>query len=152
MKLKGFKTAHFARNHPGGRLGRRLTLKVADIMRSGESNPVVGLKATVSELLAEMTRLQAGAVCIVDARGKFAGLVTDYDIRRALQSGKNILSLSIRSIMNPRPTTIRPEALAASAVEVMEDRKTPFSVLPVVDARRRPIGLVQIHDLRARGL
>ena len=99
-----------------------------------------------------MTRHQAGAASIVDARGRFAGLVTDYDIRRALQEGRNILSLSVRRLMNPKPTTISPDALAARAVEVMTDRKTPFNVLPVLDARRRPVGLVQIHDLRARGL
>ncbi|MBI3553479.1 MAG: KpsF/GutQ family sugar-phosphate isomerase [Elusimicrobia bacterium] len=152
MKVKNFKTDSFARNHPGGRLGRRLTLRVCDIMRSGEANPVVGLGGSVSALLLEMTRLQAGAASIVDSRGRFVGLVTDYDIRRALQDGRNILSLSIRRIMNSRPTTIGPAELAARAVEVMEDRKTPFSVLPVVDSRRRPVGLVQVHDLRARGL
>jgi arabinose-5-phosphate isomerase len=152
MKLKNFKSDHFARNHPGGRLGRRLTLKVCDIMRSGESNPVVKVSKSVSHLLSEISRLQAGAASIVDANGRFAGLVTDYDIRRALQNGRNILSLSIRQIMNSKPASIGPDDLAARAVTMMEDRKNPFSVLPVVDSRRRPVGLVQIHDLRARGL
>jgi len=152
MKLKNFKPDHFARNHPGGRLGRRLTLRVCDIMRSGEDNPVVEVSKSVSQLLLEISRLQAGAASIVDARGRFAGLVTDYDIRRALQAGRNILSLSISQIMNAKPATIGPNELAARAVTMMENRKNPFSVLPVVDKRRRPVGLVQIHDLRARGL
>lgn len=152
MKLKNFRSDNFARNHPGGRLGRRLTLKVRDIMRSGESNPVVAASASVDALLSEMTRHQAGAASVVDAGGRFAGLVTDFDIRRALQDGRDILSLSIRQLMNPKPTTISPDDLAARAVEVMSNRKNPFNVLPVLDARRRPVGLVQIHDLRARGL
>ncbi len=152
MKLKDFNTSHFARNHPGGRLGRRLTLKVSDIMRSGEDNPVVPVTESVSHLLLEISRLQAGAASIVDARGRFVGLVTDFDIRRALQKGANILTLSISAIMNQKPTTIAPNDLAARAVAVMENRKNPFNVLPVLDKRRRPIGLVQIHDLRARGL
>jgi arabinose-5-phosphate isomerase len=106
----------------------------------------------MSELLMTITRLQAGAASIVDSRGRFVGLVTDFDIRRALTEGRNILKLSIRRIMNPKPTTIRPEELAAKAVEVMENRKTPFNVLPVVDRAGRPVGMVQIHDVRARGL
>lgn len=152
MKLRNFRSEHFARNHPGGRLGKRLTLRVSDIMRGGESNPVVRLSDTVSHMLVEITRQQTGAVSIVDSRGRLAGLVTDYDIRTALQKGRNILSMTIRQIMNPGPTTIHPEELAAKAAEVMENRKNPFNVLPVVDRRRRPVGMIQIHDLRARGL
>lgn len=152
MKLRNFGAEHFARNHPGGRLGRRLNLKVSDIMRGGESNPVVKLGDTVSRMLVEITRLQAGAVSIVDSRGRFVGLVTDYDIRRALERGKDVLSAPIRAIMNPRPTTVRAEEPAAKAIALMENRHNPFNVLPVLDRRRRPVGMVQIHDLRARGL
>lgn len=152
MTLKGVKAEHFARNHPGGRLGRRLTLRVSDIMRSGEANPVVRLGDPVGKMLVEITRQQAGAVSVIGRDGRLAGLVTDYDIRRALEKGRNILSLTIASIMNPRPTAVRADELAAKAVEIMEKRKNPFNVLPVVDARRRPVGMVQVHDLRARGL
>ena len=125
MKRRGFKAAHFAANHPSGRLGRRLTLRVRDVMRAGKDNPTVLLGATAIELLSTITRLQAGAASIVDRRGRFLGLVTDYDIRRAL---------------------------AAQAIETMEDRRTPFNVLPVVDAKGRSVGMIQTHDLRARGL
>lgn len=152
MRLRNFGEEHFARNHPGGRLGRRLTLKVRDIMRSGEDNPVVRLNASAAEMLDEITRRQAGAVSVVDARGKLAGLVTDYDIRRALQAGRPILKLKIKDLMNARPTTVREDEPAARAVDIMEDRPTPFNVLPVVDRAGRPVGMVQIHDLRARGL
>ena len=152
MKRRGFGAGDFARNHPGGRLGRRLSLTVADIMRSGADNPVVRVGAGMRELLVEITRRQAGAASIVDSRGRFVGLVTDYDVRRALERRGDLLSLPIRAIMNPRPATARPEHSAAKAIAVMEDRKTPFNVLPVVDRRGRAVGLIQIHDLRARGL
>lgn len=152
MKVRGFSRESFARNHPAGRLGRRLTLTVADIMRSGLDNPKILIDRPASEMLIEMTRQGAGAVNVVDKRGKFLGLVTDYDIRRCLERGLDIRKLPVRRVMNTRPTTIGPSALAVRAVEVMEDRRAPFNVLPVVDGRRRSVGVVQIHDLRARGL
>lgn len=152
MKHRNFGAGDFARNHPHGRLGKRLSLTVADVMRDGENNPVVRAGQDVRDLLVEITRQQAGAASIVDGRGRFLGLVTDYDLRLALANGKNPFALSIRAIMNPRPTTVRPEDSAAKAVGIMEDRKNPFNVLPVVDRRGRAVGLLQVHDLRARGL
>jgi arabinose-5-phosphate isomerase len=152
MKRRGFKPEQFARNHPGGKLGRRLTLRVRDVMRAGADNPVVSLGASTEKLLSTITRLQAGAACVADARGRFLGLVTDFDIRRALSAGGNFRRLTVAAIMNAKPTTIGPDALAAEAVEIMEDRRNPFNVLPVVDAKGRSVGLLQIHDLRARGL
>lgn len=152
MKRRGFKAAHFAANHPAGRLGRRLSLRVRDVMRAGADNPTVRLGASTAQLLSTITCLQAGAAAVVDAKGRLLGLVTDFDIRRALSRGGDIRRLAIRQIMNPRPATIGPDALAAEAVEIMEDRRDPFNVLPVTDRSGRSIGLVQIHDLRARGL
>lgn len=152
MKVRGFGRDAFALNHPGGRLGRRLTLKVSDIMRSGEENPVVAADVSAGAMLIELTRKRAGAVSVVDRRGRLLGLITDYDIRRCLEKGLDIRRLPVSRIMNRRPTTIAPGALAARAIQVMEERRTPFNVLPVVDARRRAVGMIQIHDLRARGL
>jgi arabinose-5-phosphate isomerase len=152
MNRRGFKPEHFAANHPSGLLGKRLTLRVRDVMRAGADNPTVPVGASAGELLSRITRLQAGAATIVDARGRLVGLVTDYDVRRALEAGGDVLKWPIRRIMNPKPITVRPDAFAAEAIEIMEDRRTPFNVLPVVDARGRAVGLVQVHDLRARGL
>jgi len=152
MKQRGFGRDHFALNHPGGRLGRRLTLKVSDVMRGGEDNPVVRSGIATSAMFVELTRKRAGAVSVVDARGRFLGLITDYDIRRCLEKGLDTRRLPVSRIMNRRPTTIAPTALAARAVEIMENRRNPFNVLPVVDARGRAVGMIQIHDLRARGL
>jgi arabinose-5-phosphate isomerase len=152
MGLRRFKSAQFARNHPAGQLGKRLTLTVGDVMRKGPRNPIVRENAAVGRMLVEITRQHAGAVSVVDQRGKLKGLVTDCDIREALKMGANLQELSIGRIMNPRPTTIRPEALASRAVEIMELRANPFNVLPVVDGRGRAVGMIQIHDLRSRGL
>lgn len=152
MSVRGYGRDHFALNHPAGRLGRRLTLKVSDIMRGGEDNPVVRAGATAQEMLVEMTRKRTGAVSVVDRRGRLVGLVTDYDIRRCLEKGLDIRKLPVERIMNSRPTTVRPAALAARAVEIMEGRKNPFNVLPVTDSLGRAVGMIQIHDLRARGL
>jgi arabinose-5-phosphate isomerase len=104
------------------------------------------------EMLVEMTRKRAGAVSIVDGKGRLVGLITDYDIRRCLEKGLDIRKLPVARIMNARPTTIAPGAMAARAVEIMEGRKNPFNVLPVADSRGRSVGMIQIHDLRARGL
>jgi len=152
MKRRNFKPEHFAANHPGGSLGKRLTLRVRDVMRAGADNPTVPVGASARELLSRITRLQAGAATIVDAKGRLVGLVTDYDLRRALAAGGDVLSRPIREIMNSKPTTVRPDALAVEAIAIMEERTNPFNVLPVVDARGRSVGLVQVHDLRARGL
>ena len=152
MKVRGFGRDSFALNHPAGRIGRRLTLKVSDIMRGGEDNPVVRSTASTSEMFVELTRKRAGAVSVVDGRGRLVGLITDYDIRRCLEKGLDIRRLPVADIMNRRPTTVLPSSLAARAVEIMEGRKNPFNVLPVVDARGRSVGMIQIHDLRARGL
>ena len=152
MGLRRFKSAQFARNHPAGQLGKRLTLTVGDVMRSGRHNPVVRENAAVGRMLVEITRQRAGAVSVVDRQGRLKGLVTDCDIREALEKGLNLQELSIAQIMNHRPTTIRPDALALRAVEIMELRSRPFNVLPVVDGRGRAVGMVQIHDLRSRGL
>mgnify|MGYP001594310013 FL=1 len=152
MKLRDFRPEHFAANHPGGRLGRRLNLLVGDIMRGGSANPVVRLSDSFSRLLDEITRFQAGAVSVLDSKGRLAGLVTDFDIRKALLKAGDIRGLSIKGIMNPKPLTVFSDEPASKAVSVMQDRKTPFNVLPVIDRRRRPVGMVQIHDLRARGL
>ncbi len=152
MKLRNFRTEQFACNHPAGQLGKRLTLTVADVMRSGKNNPVVRENMNVGRMLVELTRQHAGAVTVVDRKGKLKGLITDRDIRRMLKQDRSIQKFSIQQIMNPRPTTIRPEALAARAVEIMELRRHPFNVLPVVDGRGRSVGMIQIHDLRSRGI
>lgn len=152
MKLRGFRKEQFAALHPGGRLGKRLTLTVADIMRDGEQNPKVPLDALMQAALVEMTRQHAGAVSVVDKAGRLKGLVTDYDIRRHLERGENVLKKAVRDIMNPKPTSILKDQLATLAADLMGNRKFPFTVLPVVDKRGRAIGMINLVDIRSRGL
>jgi len=151
MKIRNFGPEHFAKNHPGGRLGKRLALSAKDVMRSGDANPIVIEDWPVSRSIVEITRFQTGAASVVNAKGRFVGLMTDYDIRRALVSKKNIMSLATRTVMNQHPISISPTESVFRAIEIMENRKTPFNVLPVVE-KGYPVGLIQIHDLRARGL
>lgn len=152
MKRRNFKAEHFAANHPAGQIGRRLTLRARDIMRGGHLNPAVFVGDSVERLIVEITKKQAGAAAVTDRRGRLVGLVTDYDIRKALKKGGNIFTKNIRTIMNPRPTAIEESQPAVKAIALMENRKNPFNVLPVVDRARHAVGMIQIHDVRARGL
>lgn len=152
MRQRGFGADGFARNHPAGLLGRRLNLAVSDVMRSGSRNPTVRLGASFRQTLEEITRQHAGAVSVVDARGRFVGLVADFDVRRALERGLDPRTLAVMDVMNRRPTVARPDQLASDAARVMKERRQPLSVLPVVDGKGRSVGLLLDHDLRAFGL
>ncbi|MDX6769824.1 MAG: KpsF/GutQ family sugar-phosphate isomerase [Elusimicrobiota bacterium] len=151
MERRGFTKERFALLHPAGQLGKRLTLRVRDVMRSGAELPAAREDATLRALIAVMTAKHAGAAVVVDGRGRFKGLVTDADLRNAMEKG-GLEGRRAASVMNARPTTIRPERLAMDAVELMTDRPRPFSVLPVVDKSGKAVGLVQIHDVRKLGL
>jgi arabinose-5-phosphate isomerase len=153
MKMRGFQPEHFALLHPGGQLGKRLTLTVADIMRSGENNPVVKINGTVNDMLYEITGKLSGAVSVVDDSGQLLGLVTDHDIRGVLEQGKDLFSLGIADIMNSNPTYIRSEEMATEALDLMENRETPFMVLPVLDQQsNKVVGIIHLHDLVTQGL
>lgn len=152
MKLRGFHQRDFAQLHPGGQLGKRLTLTVGDIMHAGKNNPTVRIDAPASKMLIELTRKHTGAVSIVDRRGRLVGLITDYDLRRILEKGADIRAQSLRSIMNPRPTHVQPKTLAIEAMRLMLERKKPFAVLPVVDAKGIAVGMIHLHDIREIGL
>lgn len=152
MKMRGFDPQTFALYHPGGLLGKRLLLKVSDVMRGGKRNPVVPVTASMDRLLVEMTRKWAGAVSVVNRKGLLIGLVTDYDIRMAFAHGKRISGLSIIDIMNKHPFTIYADEMAIKALQIMEDRKKPLTVLPVIDRRKRSVGMIHLHDLVTSGL
>lgn len=122
-------------------------------MRGGEENPVVHKSDSVRHMLSEITNKRAGAIIVIDDSGKLVGLVTDFDIRQALERTKDIFSLPITDLMNPSPTHVFSDELAARALEVMENREKPFLVLPVLDRQsKQVVGMVHVHDLLARGL
>jgi arabinose-5-phosphate isomerase len=152
MKMKGLSEQDFARLHPGGQLGRRLLLTVEDVMRKGPDNPVIPVNQTIKEMLARITSFRVGAISVINDRNELVGLVTDYDIRKALESEQNIFSLRISDMMNPHPAVIAADEKAVRALEIMRDRNKPTAVLPVIDADRRAIGMVHLHDLISAGL
>ena len=152
MKLRDFQSDDFAVNHPGGQLGKRLLLTVGDLMRSGEANPVVHVTKDVRFMLTEMTRQRAGAVSIIDNEHVLLGLVTDYDVRCALEAQKDIFGMKVQDIMNAAPEFVYEDDNAYAALEKMEKRDKPISVLPVLNQETQVVGMIHLHDLVARGL
>jgi len=152
MKMRGFDPQRFALYHPGGALGKRLLLTVSDVMRGGKRNPVVSINASMDRLLVEISRKWTGAASIVDKKRKLVGLVTDYDIREAFFKGRVISGLHIPDVMKKNPIHIGQKEPAAKALLLMESRKKPLTVLPVVDHQRRSVGMLHLHDLIGHGL
>lgn len=154
MQVKGLTTADFAINHPAGQLGKRLTLRVADLMHSGAENPTIQADAAWLEVIAAISRGGLGAVNVVDARGQLSGIITDGDLRRVLQKIKlnELENLQSGSIMTRNPVIATPEMLAYDALRLMEDRPSQISVLPVVDRERVCVGLIRLHDIVRSGL
>lgn len=154
MQAKGLTMDDFALNHPAGQLGKRLTLRVADLMHSGAENPTVKTDAAWLEVIAAISRGGLGAVNVVEAEGHLVGIVTDGDLRRALQKIElsELEHLQSGSIMTRDPTIASPEMLAYDALRLMEDRPSQISVLPVVDKEKMCVGLIRLHDIVRSGL
>jgi arabinose-5-phosphate isomerase len=150
LEEKGFKERDFALFHPGGALGRRLLLTVADIMRTGKSNPQVSEDKTVSHVLLKITQARAGAALIVNAKGKLLGIFTDGDLRRHLESDPDLPRRLIKDVMTKDPLVVARDTLAAEALHLMEERK--IDELPVVDEKHRAVGLLDVQDLLRAGI
>lgn len=153
IRLRGFRSEDFAAFHPSGTLGRRLQVKVSDLMHTGEELPCVSLGMTLRESLPEIVDKRLGGACVVDAHGKLAGLCVDGDVKRILLERDGALDLPITEVMNPSPTTIGPDVLAFTALRIMEKRQEgPVTLLLVVDPQGRPEGLLHIHDVLRAGI
>lgn len=154
MEVKGLTPADFAINHPAGQLGKRLTLTVGDLMHSGDNNPTIQLGAIWVEVVTRISDGGLGAVNVVDDAGLLAGVITDGDLRRAIQRLDHgaLALLKCDEIMTRDPTVAKPELLAYDALRLMEDRPSQISVLPVVDDERVCVGLVRLHDIVRSGL
>ena len=153
MKLKDFSVDEFARHHPGGQLGRRLTLTVSEVMRGGKYNPTVSREDSIKTVLIRITEGQAGAVSVVDEDGRLAGIITDFDIRCVLESEKDIFDLSIADLMNPEPVSVEETTKAVDALSLMSSsRKKRTAVLPVVDEGNRVVGMLHLADLVSAGI
>ncbi|MBD9468679.1 KpsF/GutQ family sugar-phosphate isomerase [Pseudoxanthomonas sp. PXM01] len=150
LDARGFTADDFARSHPAGSLGRRLLLHITDVMHAGDDVPRVDVGATLSEALVEMSRKRLGMTAVVAPDGRLAGLFTDGDLRRTLDNpALDVRTARIAEVMTHAPKTIGADQLAVEAARLMETHK--ISGLIVVDAERRPVGALNIHDLlRAR--
>jgi arabinose-5-phosphate isomerase len=152
MEVRDITPQAFAVNHPSGRLGKRLTLKVEDLMHSGARRPFVTPDATWLEVVTAVSDGGIGAVT-VEVDGTLLGIVTDGDVRRAVQeSGEHLTTMRAEDLMTPNPVTVSVGLLAYEALRLMEDRPSQISVLPVVDELERCVGLVRLHDLVRSGL
>ncbi len=146
---RGFKERDFALFHPGGQLGRRLLLKVRDLMRTGASNPVKPQTARVKEVLLAITKARAGCASIVDRRGRLVGIFTDGDLRRHIDRTPNLAQATVQDVMTRNPKVINADRLAAEALRVLREYR--IDELVVVDGRRRPVGLLDVQDLLKAG-
>ncbi len=152
LKRRDFGPEQFALLHPGGTLGKRLLLRVKDLMHQGEENPLAPQGASMTEVLEVLIDKRLGAVSIIDPDGKLLGLIADGDLKRAIRQHGDIRQLSVEKLMTRQPTTILPDKLAHEALALMENRPFQITVLPVVDAEGRAIGLLRLHDILRAGI
>lgn len=150
LEARGFTEEDFAFSHPGGALGRKLLLRVVDIMHIGESIPKVRPDATLSQALIVMTQKGFGMTTIVDTNDKLLGIYTDGDLRRTIDQGIDLRTAVIRDVMNSKPKTISDKVLAAEALKTMEDRK--ITALVVCNEQSCPVGVLHMHDLLRAGV
>ena len=131
-------------------MGLRLLLKVADIMRTGKANPVVKGDELVSGVLLKITQARAGSATVVDKSGKLTGIFTDGDLRRNFETDNSLPRRKIKEVMTKNPTVVYQDMLAAEAMRILQEKR--IDELPVVDRKRRPVGLLDVQDLLKVGL
>ncbi|MBI1883883.1 MAG: KpsF/GutQ family sugar-phosphate isomerase [Chlamydiae bacterium] len=150
LDRKGIKPEDYALYHPGGSLGKKLTLRVEDIMRTGEMNPIVHMKTCVRDVLIRITTAHGGAANVVDDSGRLVGIFTDGDLRRHLEEDPQVLQKLISELMTRHPKTIEVGKMAIEALRVMKDLRV--DELPVVDGRDHPVGMLDVQDLIRNGI
>jgi arabinose-5-phosphate isomerase len=154
--VRGLKPEDFAFHHPGGGLGKRLLLKVRDIMHTGDSIPLVKQNATMREALMEIIEKRLGVTGVVDRQGKLVGIITDGDIKRILMGHpdvKDVRDIKVGTVMTPNPRTIAEDALVARAIQRMEaDAARLITCLMIVDTEGYPIGIIHMHDCLRTGI
>jgi arabinose-5-phosphate isomerase len=152
MKLRGFDIDDYALLHPGGQIGKRLTMRVSDVMLKGSNNPIINITESVKNCISEISRKLAGAISVIDNDGKIMGLVTDYDIRKHIEKEENIFSMKIEEIMNSKPIFVYEDEKAFSALKIMQERERPITILSVLDRKNIVVGMLRMHDLVKEGL
>ena len=149
LEARGFDKEQFAFYHPGGDLGRKM-LRVADVMRNGERNPIVTEETTVTDAIKRITESRAGAVSIVDRAGKLSGIFTDGDFRRKVGQNPKLITSAIGDVMTRRPKTITSDRLASEALKILREKK--IDELPVVNEKGEPVGMLDVQDLLDVGI
>ncbi|MDZ7338736.1 MAG: KpsF/GutQ family sugar-phosphate isomerase [candidate division KSB1 bacterium] len=150
LERRHFGPEDFAFLHPGGSLGKKLRLKVDDVMFTGEHVAKVQLRAPLREAILEITRKRFGGTCVVDEQDVLRGIITDGDLRRLMEKDFDIRTLTAADVMNDRPKTVPVGAMAIDVLRVMED----FNILQivVVDPENHPVGMIHLHDLLEAGV
>ena len=151
LEKKGFKQEDFALRHPGGTLGRKLLLRVEDLMHSNTALPVVHEDTPMKETLLEITSKRLGVTGVVDGRGELVGVITDGDLRRGLEGKGDIFLFKAKELMSRNPKTITAEELATQAVSIMEQHSIT-SLFILENGGRKPKGVVHLHDLLKAGI
>lgn len=149
LQRKQFRAEDFRRLHPGGSLGERLKVAVAEVMLDGDKVPRVENTATLAQAIAELNEKSLGAVLIVDCAQQLVGIVTDGDLRRLVLQERDFASLELTRVMTRAPISITPELMAADALSIMQRHEV--MVLPVVDPTRKLRGILHLHDLLGKG-
>jgi arabinose-5-phosphate isomerase len=149
LTQRGFQASDFRRFHPGGNLGARLSLAIREVMLSGERVPRVNQNLKLAEALDEIDQKGFGATLVVNEAGLLQGIFTDGDLRRCLKKYPDIQDKTMGEVMTASPYAIGPESLASQALEFMEQKA--ITVLPVVDERKKVLGIIHLHDLLGRG-
>ena len=147
---KGFKIERFALYHPGGNLGKRLLLKVSDIMRTGNANPIAHEDDLVRDVLLKITVARAGSASIVDKKGALKGIFTDGDLRRHLREEGDITRKKIKEVMTKTPVAVTNDTMAIDALGILQSKK--IDEVPVVDKNGKSVGLLDVQDLLKAGL
>ncbi|KTC85606.1 MULTISPECIES: KpsF/GutQ family sugar-phosphate isomerase [Legionella] len=150
LQVRGFSAEDFALSHPGGVLGRRLLLRIDELLHHGDDLPVIKENATIREALIEVTAKKLGMTCVVDSHGYLAGVYTDGDVRRTLNQNVDINITPISSVMSKNCKAIKKGLLAAEALTIMQ--KYSITSLVVIDEENRPIAVVHLHDLLRAGV
>jgi arabinose-5-phosphate isomerase len=150
LQKRGFTAEDFALLHPGGSLGKRLSLKIDEIMIKGDGVPVVKENSSIKDIILEMTSKRLGTTCVVDNAGKLSGIITDGDLRRLLEKTMDVKHLVATDIMSKKPKVTEKDYLASFALQLMESHK--ITSLIITDKNKKPIGIVHLHDLINLGL
>jgi len=154
LNRKGFREEDFACFHPGGSLGKRLLLRVRDIMHTGDAVPKVSVDTLIKDAIYEISSKKMGVTAVLDPAGKLLGVISDGDLRRWMErtekTGENLLAKKAREIMTKDPKVIAKDALAAEAMAIMEN--SSITCLMILDADRRPEGVIHLHDLLKAGV